>query len=134
MYQAGAIPWRRQPDGSVEVLLITSSSGGWSFPKGHVDPGSTEEDTARIEAWEEAGVEGYVDGDILDTFDYEKYERVHEVAVFPLSVYQECSNWPEDEDRERRWVLLSEIESELDRTDFLPAAKELAIRLDVDIR
>ena len=40
-----------------EILLIQSRQGGhWSFPKGHMEPGETELDTARREVQEETGL------------------------------------------------------------------------------
>lgn len=42
-----------------EVLfcLIQHAAGHWGFPKGHIDPGEREEETALREAREEAGIE-----------------------------------------------------------------------------
>lgn len=53
----GAVVYR-QRDGWVEVLLIRHKNGGhWSFPKGHVEKGETDEDTALREIREETGLE-----------------------------------------------------------------------------
>ena len=42
----------------IKVLLIKNENGGhWSFPKGHVDPGETEEQTAIREVSEETGLQ-----------------------------------------------------------------------------
>ena len=42
-----------------QICLITSSSGKrWLLPKGHLEQGEDLQDTARHEAWEEAGVLG----------------------------------------------------------------------------
>ncbi len=41
-----------------EILLIQNLKGGhWSFPKGHMEPGETELDTARRGVWEETGLQ-----------------------------------------------------------------------------
>ena len=40
-----------------ELLLIQSKKGGhWSYPKGHMEAGETQMDTARREVWEETGL------------------------------------------------------------------------------
>jgi 8-oxo-dGTP pyrophosphatase MutT (NUDIX family) len=39
-----------------EVLLIRDRYGRWTFPKGHVEPGETDEEAARREVEEETGV------------------------------------------------------------------------------
>ena len=40
-----------------ELLLIQSIKGGhWSYPKGHMEEGETQADTARREVWEETGL------------------------------------------------------------------------------
>ena len=50
-----------------EVLLIRDRNGYWVFPKGHVEPGESPEETARREVAEEAGVEARVVGRIGET-------------------------------------------------------------------
>ncbi|MFC4453002.1 NUDIX hydrolase [Deinococcus sonorensis] len=39
-----------------QVLLVRYRSGGWAFPKGHIEPGETLEQTAEREVHEEGGV------------------------------------------------------------------------------
>lgn len=39
-----------------KVLLIHHNLGHWGFPKGHVELGETEEETARREVFEETGI------------------------------------------------------------------------------
>ena len=40
-----------------ELLMIQSKKGGhWSYPKGHMEPGETQMETARREVWEETGL------------------------------------------------------------------------------
>ena len=40
-------------DGALKYLLIQSLEGFWGFPKGHMEPGETEEETALREIMEE---------------------------------------------------------------------------------
>lgn len=57
--QAGAIVFRMHA-GSLEVLLVRAKQNPdyWIFPKGHVEPGESEEETAFRELREEAGIAG----------------------------------------------------------------------------
>lgn len=54
-----------------EILMVQNRKGGhWSFPKGHMEPGETELDTARREVWEETGLCVEPSAQIRDTVTY----------------------------------------------------------------
>ena len=58
----GAVVYARAADG-VRYVLVHSRSGFWGFPKGHVEAGETERETAAREIWEETGLHArFVDG------------------------------------------------------------------------
>ena len=40
-----------------KVLLVRHNKGHWDFPKGHVEPGETEEQTAKREVKEETNID-----------------------------------------------------------------------------
>ncbi len=87
---AAAIAYRRSGPG-VELLLVRSSSGKWTFPKGKVDSGETPAHAAAREALEEAGVTGDVAEEPLTT--YRHLKRLNSgrsisivVAAFPMEV------------------------------------------------
>lgn len=105
--QAGAIPYRKVRGRGIEVLFVSTSSGRWSTPKGFIDPGRSAEETASIEALEEAGVIGTV-GVEVGTFEYERNGRMHSVRVFTLRVERVLDRWQEEAERERRWVSVQE--------------------------
>ena len=52
---AGGVIYRRAPAG-IEVLLIKDAYGNWGFPKGHVEPGESNEGAALRETREETGL------------------------------------------------------------------------------
>lgn len=69
----GVIPYRVR-NGRLEYLaLFQSGSSTWSFPKGHMEYGENELDTARREVREEIGV----DMEILTDFRCEIFYTVH---------------------------------------------------------
>lgn len=51
----GAVVWRME-NGERRYLLVRHNGGHWSFPKGHVEGGETEPETAAREIWEETGL------------------------------------------------------------------------------
>jgi 8-oxo-dGTP pyrophosphatase MutT (NUDIX family) len=48
-------------DRGVEFLLVQTRGGRWIFPKGGVEPGLTQAQSAALEAFEEAGVHGRIE-------------------------------------------------------------------------
>ena len=98
--QAAAIPVRGD-----QVCLVTSRSGRrWVIPKGQIDPGHSAAEAALVEAWEEAGLLGALDGEAVGTYIYEKYGLHHHVTVFVLRVTDQRADWPERSERLRQWL------------------------------
>lgn len=99
--QAAAIPYRVDPKGDVEVLLVTSRKRGrWVLPKGNVQRFGRPHRCAAREAFEEAGVLGEIEQ--LPTTKYRQLKSgapggVIEVVIdaFPLQVNTELRAWPE---------------------------------------
>src|SRR3989338_11121874 len=52
---AGALVFRREAD-KIFYLLLKYKSGHWDLPKGHIESGETEEQTALRETQEETGL------------------------------------------------------------------------------
>lgn len=121
--QGAALPWRYGP-GGVEVLLVTSrGTGRWVLPKGWPEKNETLSETAKREAYEEAGVRGTISEDELGRYLYRKTMDSGvllrcEVAVFPLKVEQEARKWPERKKRIRRWVRKEEAAMMIDEADL----------------
>jgi 8-oxo-dGTP pyrophosphatase MutT (NUDIX family) len=58
--QVAAVCYRVRSSG-IEFLLVRTNSGHWTFPKGHAEPGLTHAQAAALEAYEEAGVHGWME-------------------------------------------------------------------------
>jgi 8-oxo-dGTP pyrophosphatase MutT (NUDIX family) len=102
--QSAAIVWRRTDD-DLEVLLVTSvRRGRWIVPKGVVERQMSPAESARKEAWEEAGVDGKISARAVGSYQYEKWGGICTVAVFLMEVTSEEEDWPERKVRRRRWM------------------------------
>ena len=58
--QVAAVCYRTGTRG-IEFLLVRTRGGRWIFPKGGVEPGLTQAQSAALEAFEEAGVHGRIE-------------------------------------------------------------------------
>jgi 8-oxo-dGTP pyrophosphatase MutT (NUDIX family) len=91
-------------------MLVTSrQTRRWIIPKGWPHKGKTPHHSAAREAFEEAGVVGAVSKDPIGSFSYQKRLRTGvvvdcEVRVFALEVRRQRKAWPEQREREVRWL------------------------------
>lgn len=101
----------RRTGSQTEVMLITSrDTGRWIIPKGWPIDGLTGPETARQEAWEEAGVRGAdVEVDPVGQYTYGKILKNGSIdpvltTVFHLHVTELADDFPEAGQRIRDWV------------------------------
>ena len=113
---AGCVPFTIR-DQESKVLLITSRKvpGTLVFPKGGIDKKETEEEAAKRETWEEAGVHGTIlqtlfddSSSAEDSNSIEKKRRNLEGTWFLLRVEEICDDWPERHERHRLWLTIEE--------------------------
>jgi 8-oxo-dGTP pyrophosphatase MutT (NUDIX family) len=108
--QYAALPYRLNGHAQPEVMLVTSrQTRRWIIPKGWPHKGKTPHHSAAREAFEEAGVVGAVSKDSIGSFSYPKRLRKGsvvdcEVRVFALAVKRQRKVWPEQREREVRWL------------------------------
>ena len=121
--QVAALPWRRGEDG-VEVMMITSrETRRWVIPKGGRMVGKTDPQAAAQEAYEEAGIQGETLETPVGHFRYAKRlksgaEQACVVAVYPLEVLIQLGAWPEDQQRQRRWMPQAEAAESVHEPDL----------------
>lgn len=115
--QFGALCYRVQND-ECQVLLITSRQRGrWIIPKGWPVEGTTPADAAATEAYEEAGVQGKTFNICLGLYSYTKIMGDSEddlpcaVSVFPVRVKKVLKNYPEMNERKRKWFSVKKAAS-----------------------
>lgn len=93
-------------DNKEQILLIKhSNSGHWSFPKGHVEAGETEVETAVREIKEETGVSVNIDTRFREVVTYSpKKDVIKDVIYFFATASDYHTQRQEEEVSEVKWV------------------------------
>ena len=95
----GAVVFREK-DYKKQILLIRHVNGGhWAFPKGHVEKGETEEQTALREILEETGLDVILDNRYRQVVSYSPRKDVIKDVVFTGGCNDYQKIW-----RNRSWV------------------------------
>lgn len=131
--QSSVIPYRVD-DGQLQLMIIRSSQDKhWVVPKGIADPGHSLQDSARKEAWEEAGVEGEVHDEALGSYSYAKWGSTCTVTVYPMAVTRQLPEevW-EERHRGRMWVSPKKAVELLRQRELRPLIVALEKRLTAD--
>ncbi len=107
--QFAALPFKTSKKGKLQILLITSrETKRWVLPKGWPMKELSGEEAAAQEAFEEAGIKGNVSKRLAGIYHYSKLRVTKEpipcvVKVFPLEVTEILEDWPEKNERTRKW-------------------------------
>lgn len=101
----GAIVYRRH-HGNLEILLIKHvNSGHWSFPKGHVEEGETEVETALREVKEETGIDIIIDPTFRETVTYFPRKDTQKIVVYFIAKAKNFEYVPQEEEiAQIKWV------------------------------
>src|SRR4051812_17581902 len=93
------------------ILLVTTSKGHWTIPKGVIEPNLSAAQSAAQEAFEEGGIRGTVREPSIGCFEVEKWGGRCRVEVFEMDVTEVLEQWPEGRVRRRRWATIAEAAS-----------------------
>ena len=109
----GVLPYR-MADGNKEYLIVLEQySRCWSLPKGHMEIGETETDTALRELWEETGLRAVLDTRKTATIEYPISPIARKQVVFFLGETSGIPNAREGEIQSFRWVKAEELKNYL---------------------
>ena len=112
----GVIAYQMKGD-RPELLLICHRYGNhWGFPKGHVEPGETEKQTALRELWEETGVEVELSEGYREVTTYSPARGVCKDVVF--FVGRISGGFLHAQPEEVRAVLFADYETALRRLTY----------------
>lgn len=118
----------------IKVLLIHHVLGHWGFPKGHVEKGETEEETAKREVFEETGIITSVISGIKEQITYQPKENVEKDVIFFLGFEEEGRLTPQvGETTETKFVSLKDALSLLTHEDEKNAFKKLLSQAKITI-
>ena len=95
---------------NVKILLVKNNNGRyWSFPKGHIEAGETEEQTAIREIKEETGLDVEIKEGFKEVSDYCPFGKIRKHVVFFLAqAFTDKVSMQEEEIAEYMWVDLQQ--------------------------
>jgi len=104
--QSGGIVFRRD-GGVVSILLVRAKRAPdlWILPKGHIEPGESDADTALRETQEEAGVTGELIGPVGQPLEFDNGREFVRVQYFLIRALSES---PETDGRVKQWFPFDE--------------------------
>jgi 8-oxo-dGTP pyrophosphatase MutT (NUDIX family) len=102
------------------------------YRKGWPIKHSTPQTTAKIEAYEEAGVRGDIGSKQIGRFTKRRRRKLQsvlcEVEIFPLEVTRQQGDWPEKGERRRMWVAVRKAAKLVKKSGLRRAIKSLSDR------
>ncbi len=136
--QVAAVCYRRSRT-SVEFLLVNTSAGKWTFPKGRLSPWLSASEAAAREALEEAGVHGEIQEscfahylDLKRALGHENRSREILIAAYLLEV--EDLSEPHEAGRNPTWFAADEAKERLAELRAGKYARELGGIVDAAAR
>jgi 8-oxo-dGTP pyrophosphatase MutT (NUDIX family) len=100
-FQVAAVCYRRNGS-TVEFLLINTSAGRWTFPKGRVNDGLSPVAAAEREALEEAGVIGRIEPRHFASYLHNRRDQELLIRAYLMEVHRVSP--PMERHRTPRWV------------------------------
>lgn len=92
-----------------EILLVHHNSGHWDFPKGHMEKGETEEQTAIREVKEETNIDILIEKNYRYTTSYSPKDGVMKEVVYFLAKNIDNNQKPQIEEvSEVKWFEFNE--------------------------
>jgi 8-oxo-dGTP pyrophosphatase MutT (NUDIX family) len=120
---------------SVEFLLVNTSSGKWTFPKGRLCPNLSPSESASREAWEEAGAKGRIEQnhfgyyfDTKRTLGLDSPAREIRIAAFLLEVHS--IETPQESGRNPSWFSPQQARKRLAEGRPAPYSRHIAKMID----
>lgn len=105
----GAVIFREESNEKKFLLIRNRRSAHWGFPKGHIEPGETKEETAIREAYEETGLKIEILPDFVMNSEYTIQGKIEKsVSIFLARTNQTEYVLQEEEIEECGWYSFEE--------------------------
>lgn len=131
--QYAAVCYRIVEEG-LQFLLVRTSSGLWTFPKGRPDPGKAGFETAENEAFEEAGARGEIEREPCHVYLHAKRGKKRfkreKFAVRAYLFRVASTQTPPEPDRDPTWFGLEDAKTALSEGRELIYASSLENTID----
>ena len=106
--QSAIIPYRIFEE-NLEILLVTSiRKKKWIIPKGFIEFNLSAFESAKKEAFEEAGVIGTNETIELGSFTIKKYGGLTNIVVYSMEVEKFKDDYSEKTLRKRKWYMVDD--------------------------
>jgi 8-oxo-dGTP pyrophosphatase MutT (NUDIX family) len=124
---------------TVEFLLVNTSAGKWTFPKGRIDPSLSSSESAEREALEEAGARGQIEvahfGWYVDTKRALGHDnRTREILVAAYMLEVDSTEPPEERDRNPTWFTPQEAKRKLSERRAPKYCNQISALVDVAVK
>jgi len=127
--QSAIIPYRIK-DGELQILLITSiRKKKWIIPKGFIEFNLSAFESAKKEAFEEAGVIGTNETIEMGSFTIKKYGGRTNIVVYSMEVEKFKDDYPEKNLRKRKWYTVEEAIETISIPEVVKMIKSLAVEI-----
>ena len=127
--QSAIIPYRLE-EGKLEILLITSiRKKKWIIPKGFIEFNLSAFESAKKEAFEEAGVIGTNETIELGSFTIKKYGGRTNIVVYSMEVEKFKDDYPEKNLRKRKWYSVEEVIETISIPEVIKMIETLAVEI-----
>jgi 8-oxo-dGTP pyrophosphatase MutT (NUDIX family) len=127
--QSAIIPYRLE-EGKLEILLITSiRKKKWIIPKGFIEFNLSAFESAKKEAFEEAGVIGTNETIELGSFTITKYGGRTNIVVYSMEVEKFKDDYPEKNLRKRKWYSVEEAVETISIPEVIKMIETLAVEI-----
>ena len=127
--QSAIIPYSIK-DGELQILLITSiRKKKWIIPKGFIEFNLSAFESAKKEAFEEAGVIGTNETIELGSFTIKKYGGRTNIVVYSMEVEKFKEDYPEKNLRKRKWYTVEEAIETISIQEVIKMIETLAVEI-----
>jgi len=121
--QVAALPFIILRDELLICLITSRETGRWVIPKGWPKLDINNDQMAQQEAEEEAGLHGNISKTPIGTYRYKKKLHIFatitcKVKVYPFHVTHQDLDWPEKNQRQLSWTLISKAINQVEEPEF----------------